>query len=220
MNGLKKNDAVKGFVTTTMMGKLGEIRTIAKILEVLAERYDRNTSEKTLGVMRKISGDGFKAEESVDKMIDRFEDMVLEVKKVKIEERLEYALGLQFLERVEKSGKINQLERKLLRDILEDKDGNPREGDIVEQMKKELKRMKVVENREEPFEKKEEKTYYMRNGEGNRSRRDNWIRSSLPPGFYRTASRNNYVRDNSKFRREYNKNRSQSGGRFAGRNNS
>ena len=128
--------------------------------------------------MKKISGDGFRTEESVDKMIDRFEDMVLDVKKVKLGERLEYALGLQFLERVEKSGKINQLERKLLRDILEDKDGNPKEGEILEQMKKELKRMKVVENREEPFRKgeREEKTYYMRNGEGNRSRRDSWIR--------------------------------------------
>ena len=160
MESLKKNDNVKGFVTTTMMEKLGETRTIVKILEILAERYDKNTSEKMIGVMRKISGDGFKAEESVDKMIDRFEDMVLEVKKVRLEERLEYALGLQFLERVEKSGKINQLERKLLRDILEDKDGNPREGEILEQMKKELKRMKVAENREEPFKNEIDKLYW------------------------------------------------------------
>merc|ERR1711895_126566 len=57
-------------------------------------------------------------------------------------------MGLQFLERLEKSSKVNAVERKMLRDILEDADGNPRAGDTLELMKKELKRMKVVENRE------------------------------------------------------------------------
>ena len=78
----------------------------------MAEKYDKNTSEKTLEVMRKISGEGFRSDDSVDKMVDRFEDMVLEMKKIRLEERLQYAMGLQFLERVEKSGKISQLERK------------------------------------------------------------------------------------------------------------
>ena len=63
MESLKKNDNVKEFVTTTMMEKLGGTRTIVKILEILAERYDRNTSEKTLEIMKKISGDGFRTEE-------------------------------------------------------------------------------------------------------------------------------------------------------------
>ena len=62
-------------------------------------------------------------------------------------------MGLQFLERLEKSGKVNAVEKKMLRDILEDADGNPRAGEILELMKKELKRIKVVENREKPFKK-------------------------------------------------------------------
>ena len=49
-------------------------------------------------------------------------------------------------------------------------------------MKKELKRMKEVENREEPFKDKkgiatnylDEDTYYVWNAEDNKSRRDNW----------------------------------------------
>ena len=41
----------------------------------------------------------------------------------------------------------------MLRDNLEDADGNPRAGEILELMKKELKRIKVVENREKPFKK-------------------------------------------------------------------
>ena len=93
----------------------------------------------------------------------------------------------------------------------------------MELKKIELKRMKVVENREEPLRThfQEDATYYVRNNEENRSRRNNWkpksyVRSSSRPGFYRTASRNSYERDNSSFRRDFNRNRSQFGGRFTG----
>ena len=41
----------------------------------------------------------------------------------------------------------------MLRDILEDADGNPKAGQTLLLMKKELKRIKVVENKEEPFKK-------------------------------------------------------------------
>ena len=39
--------------------------------------------ENTLEMMRKISGEGFKADESVDKMMDRFGDMIVEMKKIR-----------------------------------------------------------------------------------------------------------------------------------------
>ena len=145
----------------------------------MSEKFDRNMGEKTLEMMRKISGEGFKSDESVDKMIDRFGDMIVELKKIKLAENLDYAMRLQFLERLEKSGKVNAVESKILRDIMEDADGNPRAGDTLELMKKELKRMKVAENREEPFKKGietnyvDEDVYFVRNGGDNRSRRDN-----------------------------------------------
>ena len=49
-------------------------------------------------------------------------------------------------------------------------------------MKKRLKEIKVVENRDEPFKEKKgtttnylvDDTYYVRNTEDNRSRRNNW----------------------------------------------
>ena len=40
-------------------------------------------------------------------------------------------------------------------------------------IKRELRKMKVVDNREKPF-KKENKTYYVRNNDDNGSRYDNW----------------------------------------------
>ena len=101
-------------------------------------------------------------------------------------------------------------------------------------MKKELKRIKVAENREEPFKKGietnyvDEDVYFVRNGNDNRSRRDNWkqeryVRTDSKPGYLRTSSRGNYVRDNSSYRRNSNvRAGSLPGGKFTGpsRNNS
>ena len=75
------------------------------ILEVMEEKYGKNTSQKILEVMRKISGETFRQEDDVGRMLDRFEDMVLEVEKTNLARRLNYALGSQFLERVQNSGK-------------------------------------------------------------------------------------------------------------------
>ena len=60
----------------------------------MSEKFDRNKGEKTLEVMRKISGEGFKPDESVEKMMDRFGEMMVEIEKVKIAENFNYAMGL------------------------------------------------------------------------------------------------------------------------------
>ena len=113
MESLKKNEVIKQFVNNTLIEKVGETRTVTKILEEMSEKYDRNMGEKTSEMMRKISGEGFKSDESVDKMIDRFRDMILEMKRIRLAENLDYAIGLQFLERLEKSGKVNTFESKM-----------------------------------------------------------------------------------------------------------
>ena len=73
-------------------------------------------------------------------------------------------------------------------------------------MKKELKRLKVAENREEPFM-KETKTYYT-GKEDSRSRYNNWKNSletqgykiwESNPKYFRTTSKKKWIRDDSKF---------------------
>ena len=73
----------------------------------MTKKFDKNLSEKTSDMMRKISGEGFKSDENVDRMIDRFGDIILEMKKIKLAENLYHVMGLQFLEKLEKSGKVN-----------------------------------------------------------------------------------------------------------------
>ena len=55
---------------------------------------------------------------------------------------MNYALRLQFLDRLELSGKING-GGVWLGDLLEDNDGNPNDGDILDSIK-ELRKLKVV----------------------------------------------------------------------------
>ena len=121
----------------TLVEKVGETRTVKKILEVMTEKFAKTTSEKTLDMMKKISGNGFKSEDKIDVMIDRFEEMITETENIRLAENLRYAMSLQFLERLENCGKINAVERMKLKDEIEDVNGNPRAGDTLELMKKE-----------------------------------------------------------------------------------
>ena len=44
--------------------------------------------------------------------MDRLGDMIVEMKKINLVNNLDYAMGLQFLERLEKSSKVNSVEKK------------------------------------------------------------------------------------------------------------
>ena len=98
-----------------------------------------------------VSGSNFKSEDKIEMKIDKFEEMLREVDRIGFINHFRYALTLQFLERLEKCGYINAVERMNLKDVIEDVDGKPEERNTFEMMKKVLKNMKVDENHEEPF---------------------------------------------------------------------
>ena len=107
---------------------------------------------------------------------------------------------MQFIERLENGGKINAVQQMRLKDLIEDVNINPKVGDTLEMMKKELREINVAENFDGPFE-TENKMFYARN-EDNRSRYNNWknslkskgyVRSYSNPRFFRTASKDNNI---------------------------
>lgn len=108
---MKKNDVVKHFVVNTLIEKARRTRTVKKILEVMTEKFSKTTGEKTLEMMKKISGYVFNTKDKIDVMIDKFEEMVIETENIKLAENLRYTMSLQFLERLEKCGKINTIEK-------------------------------------------------------------------------------------------------------------
>ena len=88
LESLKENEAIKEFVVKTLVEKVGEIRIVKKILEVMTEKFAKTASEKTADMMRKISENGFKTDEKLDVMIDRFEEMIPEIDKIRLAENL------------------------------------------------------------------------------------------------------------------------------------
>ena len=154
--------------------------------------------------------------EQIDVMIFKFEEMITEIEKIQLAENLKYAIRLQFLKRFKNSGKIDTVDKMIMRDVLEDVNGNPRDGGIIELMKKELRKLKVVDSRAEPF-KQEDKTFYVK--DDNRARLDKWrnemqakgfVNSGSNPRLFRTASRNNYVRERLNFGRRNSRQRQNS----------
>ena len=133
--------------------------------------------------------------------------MLLEVQNTNLTNRFKYALSSQFVDRLEAGGNINSTERLRLKDLLEDPDGKPKPGDMTEDMKRELKRLKIVKNREEPFASKKEETraYYTRNERNqdrfeNRSRYDTWRKNIKNDGYKRSETNPQYFRTDSRRR--------------------
>ena len=91
-----------------------------------------------------------------------------EVKKLDLANNLNFAMMLQFMERLEKSGKISSDEKMRLKDEIETKEGKPKVADPAERVQKELKRMNIVNNRESLWKEKVTDTYYVNRKEESR----------------------------------------------------
>ena len=103
-------------------------------------------SEKCLSLMAEMVN--FKTEGGLENTTYRFGKMRAEVKKLDLATNLNFAMTLQFMERLEKNGKISSDERMRLKDEIETKEGRPKVADSAEIVQRELKRMKIVNNRE------------------------------------------------------------------------
>ena len=102
LNTLKKNSKVKEFVVNTLMMKVGDTKTVDRLLEVMSEKYERNVGEKTMEVMKKICGEGFRMDKNIEDVLENFERMMVQIEEVKLADNLKYAMGLQCLDKLEK----------------------------------------------------------------------------------------------------------------------
>ena len=159
MESLKRNDKIKDYVITTLAEKTENDRKVTAILKVMAEKYEKTMSERCLSLMAEIVN--FKADGGIEKITDKFGRMMAEVKKIDLAANLDYAMTLQFMDRLEKNGKISSDERMRLKDEIETKEGKPRVIDSSERVQRELRRMKVVNNRDNVFDKPVD-THYLR----------------------------------------------------------
>ena len=132
MESLKKNDKIKDYVVNTLAEKTENDRKVSAILEVMAEKYERTESERCLALMTEIVN--FRVDGGIENITDRFERMKAEVKKVDLAANLNYAMTLQFMDRLEKEGKISSDERIRLKDEIETKEGKSKVRDSAERV--------------------------------------------------------------------------------------
>merc|ERR1711873_204886 len=169
-------------------------------------------SERCLALMAEIVD--FKVDGGIDNVTDKFGRMMAGVKKIDLATNLDYAMTLQFMDRLEKEGKIGRDERMRLKDEIETKEGKSKVRNSAEIVQKELRRIKVINNREKVFDKPIEAHYVRDNSRygrwKNQMERNGYRRSDSRRGFwkYRAAAYGQrYVKDGIRSRF-----RSQSGG--------
>ena len=156
----------------------------------------------------------FKADGGIEKITNKFGRMMAEVKKIDLTANLDYAMTLQFMDRLEKNGKISIDERMRLKDEIETKEGKSKVRDSAERVQKELRRIKVVNNRENVFDKPVD-THFVRDN----SRYGKWKSHMEKNGYKWSNSRNSFWRNgavasNQRYVNDKNESRfrSQSGG--------
>merc|ERR1712002_169246 len=187
LESLKKNDKIKDYVVNVLTEKTENDRTVAAILKIMSEKYERTMSEKCLNLMEEIVN--FKAEGGIENTADKFGKMMAEVKKMDLAANLNFALTLQFMERLEKSGKLSSDEKMRLKNEIETKEGKPKYNDSDERVQKELRRMKIVNNRQNIWDVKLTDTHFVRERE---SRYGNWKNKMEKNGYRRSDSRKGY----------------------------
>ena len=101
LESLKKNDKIKDFVVNVLTEKSENNRKVVAILKVMSEKYERTMSEKCLSLMAEMVN--FKTEGGIENTTDRFGKMMAEVKKLDLAANLNFAMMLQFMERLEKN---------------------------------------------------------------------------------------------------------------------
>ena len=69
-------------------------------MKVISEKYERTMSDKFLSLMAEMVN--FKTEGGIENTTDRFGKMMAEVRKLDLAANLNFAMMLQFMERLEK----------------------------------------------------------------------------------------------------------------------
>ena len=112
-----------------------------------------------LEMMKKIVE--FRTNDNIEELMDKFGKKMTEVKKFNLVQNLNYVLMLQFVDRFERDGKIDKDKKHRWKDENETKEGKPKGGNVAENMRKELMRLRVLENREDMWQSTTHSINYM-----------------------------------------------------------
>ena len=134
-------------------------RTVGSILDVMDEKYLKTKEERMLELMKKIVE--FRTDENVEELMDKFGKIMTEVEKLNLVQNLNYTLTLLFVDRLDRDEQINKDDKYQLKDEIETKEGKLKVGNIAENMRRELRRLRVLDNREDVWKGTTHSTNYV-----------------------------------------------------------
>ena len=86
----------------------------------------------------------------------------------------------------------------MFKDVIETEDWKPRAGDVTEKLVKELRKIKVLDNRQEVFRTRSTEYSAHVRKDDNRSRYNNWRNSLENKGYYPSKSKPSYWKHDRK----------------------
>ena len=155
IESLKKNKNIKENDINVIQDKAREIgdKSVEKVMEILEEKYSKTTVEKTKDILKDILEFEMKKEENFEEYWDRCEILLTKCKREKINEKFYYMMAAMIVDKAEKNGKLTEEEKRRLNESIEnekDSDRIPKtEETVIENHKKEVKKLKIENNRSE-----------------------------------------------------------------------
>jgi hypothetical protein len=164
IESLKKNSEVKEYIISGVLDNMADVenKTVEKSLLLLKDKYAKTTTEKSQEILKDILHFKMKKGETCEKFWDRFQYMVVDCQREKINAKFFYLLGINMVEKASENGQINAEWERLLRDSMEIPAGADRirkaETDVTDGLKRELKKLKIENNRDQDLKKGKEDT--------------------------------------------------------------
>ena len=113
VESLKKNKNIKENDINVIQDKARDVgdRSVAKVMEILEEKYRRTTVEKTKEIMKDILEFEMKKEETFEEYWDRCEILITKCKREKVNEKFYYMMSAMIIDKAEKNGKLTEEEK-------------------------------------------------------------------------------------------------------------
>ena len=224
IESLKKNKNIKENDINVILDNATEIgdKSVEKVIKILEEKYRKTTIEKTKDILKDILEFEMKKEETFEEYWDRCEILITKCKREKVNEKFYYMMSAMIIDKAEKNGKLTEEEKRRLNESIEaeqDSDRVPKpENTVVENLKKEVKKLKIENNRSEvetkvhygdrmsrrgtwekwPDYKRNSRTNSNQSNNQRSGSRSNYQRSDSHPGLWRSKSGTNYRRFQSR----------------------
>ena len=211
LNELKRNKVRSGlsdFVSTVVIEKTRNSKTVSDILKVLEDKYELSKKEKFENLVTKIKEFKPSKSQGGEQVLDLLEKIEREFNKLDLGKNLNYFLATIFLKESLQSEIINEIEKRAMEDLIQDQNDDM----IMSLIKKEFKKIKIEGKRDftnQISDADENKTYFVK--DRTRSRYDAWKGSRDFKDFRRTDSKNWRTQSGNRWRKSQSK--SQSGSR-------